>query len=160
MLTPIEFPINVPDTLVAAIPVRIPVNDIAPTMDAAITELVRVVDASGVVVTGDLLAYHHRRRTDTFDCEIAIPIASTIEDNGRVRTIILPAARFVRATYTGPYEGLRGAWREFSEAVKKAGIESDEVFWEHYHRANTPDSDPASFTTVLYRRLLEVSAEP
>ncbi|MFM8472848.1 MAG: hypothetical protein ACKOBV_04905, partial [Candidatus Kapaibacterium sp.] len=72
MLTPIEFPINVPDTLVAAIPVRIPVNDIAPTMDAAITELVRVVDASGVVVTGDLLAYHHRRPTDTFDCEIAI----------------------------------------------------------------------------------------
>jgi effector-binding domain-containing protein len=153
MISSIQHPVHLPATRVAAVHVEIPVTNIAPFMDAAIQELLSTVQASGVPITGDLLSYHRRRPTDTFDCEVAIPIGASIEPQGRVREITLPAAAFVSVTLTGPYEELPQAWAAFTDAVRDAGLVTDDVFLERYSRDNTPDTDPATYQTFLYKRL-------
>lgn len=38
-----------------------------------------------------------------------------------VDELIIPAGRYVRGVYIGPYSGLADAWREFSDAIRGAG---------------------------------------
>ena len=123
-------------------------------MDAAIQELLQTVLGQGVEPIGDLLSYHHRRPTTSFDCEIALPVATPVTESGRVRNSILPAASFVEAVYTGPYDGLPIVWQEFLDAVQHSGCVTDEVFVERYSRDNKPGTDPQTYITRLYKRLV------
>ena len=153
MLSTLSFPVTFPDTPVASIRLEIPREDISTVMDPAISELLAALSDQGIQPAGDLLCYHHRRPTHSFDCEIAIPINASLKDVGRVRNSVLPAASFVSAEYIGPYEGLHSAWQQFIQAIEGSGQFTTEVFFERYHRENMPHADPATYRTTLYKQL-------
>ena len=153
MLHELNHPVRIPETPVASIRVEIPRDAIADVMDAAIGELLQTLLEQGVEPVGDLLAYHHRRPTLSFDCELALPVATPVNETGRVKNSVLPAASFVEAVYEGPYDGLPSAWQEFVDGIKNKGLDTDEVFFERYSRSNTPDKDPSTYVTTLYKRL-------
>jgi effector-binding domain-containing protein len=153
MLSTLNFPVAFPDTPVASIRLEIPREDISTLMDPAISELVAALVDQGIQPAGDLISYHHRRPTHSFDCEIAIPINTTLQDVGRVRNSVLPAASFISAEYVGPYEGLHSAWQEFLLAIAGSGQITTEIFFERYHKENLSHADPATYRTTLYKQL-------
>jgi effector-binding domain-containing protein len=153
MLNQLTFPVSITEISVASIRLEIPREDISTVMDPAISELVAALVDQGIQPAGELISYHHRRPTHSFDCEIAIPINTTLQDVGRVRNSVLPAASFISAEYVGPYEGLHSAWQEFLLAIDGSGQITTEVFFERYHKENLPHADPATYRTTLYKQL-------
>jgi AraC family transcriptional regulator len=68
----------------------------------------------------------------TYDCPDTVPATELRSDAAvvvgpdsvlpvDVDELIIPAGRYVRGVYIGPYSGLADAWREFSGAIRGAG---------------------------------------
>ena len=89
-----------------------------------------------------------------FDFEVGVPVFSPVTPTGRVRPGQLPAAKVARATYTGPYSGLRHAWREFGERAKAQGLKPAGGIWECYVFGPESNPDPSSWRTELNQPLL------
>lgn len=133
----------------ATIHLVIPRQDMGRYMDPAIQEVIAAITAQGLAITGPMFSYHHRRPSDTFDFEIGFPVAQAVQEQGRVKSSSLPAAKVVRAVYQGPYEHLGEAWRALEHRVKEHGITTTGRFWESY--LNNPDEvqDPGGYLTEL-----------
>lgn len=56
-----------------------------------------------------------------FEFETGFPVDKSVTPAGRVVPGTLPAARVARTVYTGPYDQLHHAWREFDERVRADG---------------------------------------
>jgi AraC family transcriptional regulator len=68
----------------------------------------------------------------TYDCPDTVPATELRSDAAvvvgpdsvlpvDVDELIIPAGRYVRGVYIGPYSGLADAWQEFSNAIRGAG---------------------------------------
>jgi len=68
----------------------------------------------------------------TYDCPDAVPATELRSDAAvvvgpdsvlpvDVDELIIPAGRYVRGIYIGPYSGLADAWTAFSDSVRAAG---------------------------------------
>lgn len=138
-----------PETPTAAIRLLIPCEEVNEHMDAAVMELVEAILDQGVEFAGPMVALHFRRPTTLFNCEIAFPIQGSIDPTGRVANSTLPAAKVVRAVYTGPYDGLAQAWGALQQWMSDNGIVGTEMFMERY--LTNPDviEDPAQYQTEL-----------
>lgn len=66
----------------------------------------------------------------------------------------LPAAKVARAIYSGGYEGLPGAWGEFSSWIKANGLKQADDLWELYSVGPQSSPDPANWRTELNRPLM------
>ena len=59
-----------------------------------------------------------------------------------------------RTYYHGPYEGLGGAWGEFSDWIAANGLRPAPDLWESYVTGPESSPDPANWRTELIRPLL------
>jgi effector-binding domain-containing protein len=66
-----------------------------------------------------------------------------------------PALKVVRTVYHGPYEGLDGAWQEFSARTKANGHKTAGDLYECYLVGPESSPDPANWRTELSRPLIE-----
>ena len=71
----------------------------------------------------------------------------------RIRRGTLPAVKVARTIYSGPYEGLPGAWDEFSTWMKKSGLSQAEDLWELYSVGPQSSANPADWRTELNKPL-------
>ena len=101
--------IQTDEQLTAVIHLIIPRAEISNVMGPAITEIMSTIAAQGATITGPCFSYHQKRPTDIFDFEVGFPISRPITPAGRVKMSKLPAAKNVRTTYRGGYEGLGAA---------------------------------------------------
>ena len=106
-----------PERRTATIHLVVPPMDMPKYMDPAIQEVLQVLAEQGVKPMGPLFSYHHRRPADTFEFEIGFAVNGEVKPQGRVKPSTLPASRVVSSLYTGPYEGLGGAWGELERWV-------------------------------------------
>lgn len=67
----------------------------------------------------------------------------------------LPAAKIVRTTYRGDYEGLASAWGEFCAWIKNEGLQVQDSLWESYVVGPVSSPDPTQWCTELNRPLVE-----
>lgn len=141
--------VDSPEVATAAIRLLIPSNEIAEHMDDAVMELVEAILDQDVEFAGPMVALHFRRPTTTFDCELAFPIASPIDEVGRVVNSRLPSVKVVRTVYQGPYEGLAAAWGDLQAWMAANAVVGTEMFMERY--LTNPDvvEDPAQYQTEL-----------
>jgi effector-binding domain-containing protein len=65
----------------------------------------------------------------------------------------LPAARVLRTTYRGGYEGLGDAWGKFFKWIEIQGLEVQESLWESYLSGPEYGPDSADWRTELNRPL-------
>jgi len=109
--------------------------------------------SQGIEPVGAVFAHHFRITPDTFDFELGIKVSSPVKDNGRVRRGALPAGKVARTIYSGPYDGLPGAWDEFGAWMKSNELEQAEDLWELYSVGPQSSPDPAHWRTELNRPL-------
>ncbi len=140
--------------MTATIRFVIPRNEIQKVMGPAIGEVIAAVVAQGIGPAGPVFSHHFRMSPDIFDFEVGVPVTKPVTPVGRVQPSELPAANVMRTIYGGPYEGLGGAWGEFSEWLTANGHSKAENLWEFYVVSPESTSDPEKLETELNRPLL------
>ena len=123
-------------------------------MGPAIGEVIAAVVAQGIGSAGPVFSHHFRMSPDIFDFEVGVPVTMPVTPVGSVQPSELPAAKVMRTIYRGPYEGLGGAWGEFSEWLTANGHSKAENLWEFYLVSPESTSDPEKLETELNRPLL------
>lgn len=137
----------------AVIRLTIPRDKIQSVMGPAIGEVMAAVAAQGIGPAGPVFSYHFKMDPATFDFEVGVPVTKDVSATGRVKPGGLPAAQVARAVYRGPYEGLGGAWCEFTEWVAANGHKPAENLWEFYVKGPESGPDPSQWETELNRPL-------
>jgi effector-binding domain-containing protein len=154
MLEPLQLTQS-PARAAAVIPLRIPLQDLPSVMGPAITELLAALAAQGVAPAGPLFNRVLATDAGVFDMEVGVVVSAPVAPAGRVRPGGLPAARVVRTTYHGPYEGLHAAWGEFKTLVEAQGYPSAPGPWESYVVGPESSPDPAGYRTELNQPLVD-----
>jgi len=80
-------------------------------------------------------------------------LSRPITSAGRVKMSKLPAAKIVRTTYRGGYEGLGAAWAEFCQWIEAEGLNVQDSLWECYLSGPESSPDPDKWRTELNRPL-------
>jgi len=119
----------------------------------AVEELLQVLKGQGVTPKGAIFAHHFRMSADEFDFEMGFVVDGPIKASGRVTPSALPAAKVMRTTYHGGYEGLPGAWGEFDAWMKKEGVQQAAGLWELYAVGPQSTPDPKQWETELNKIL-------
>ena len=135
----------------AVIHLTIPRSEIQNAMGPGHAELMSALQAQGITPTGPWFSHHLRMDPAVFDFEIGVPVISEVKPMGRVQPGQLPAAKVVRTTYHGGYEGLGSAWGEFDKWLKANGHTPADDLWEVYAAGPESGSDPAQWRTELNR---------
>ena len=139
----------------AVIHLTIPRSEIQNAMGPGLNELMSTLKAQGITPTGPWFSHHFRMDPAVFDFEIGVPVASEVKASGRVKPGALPAAKVVRTTYRGGYEGLGAAWGEFESWMTGAGLKASPELWEIYAAGPESGSDPAGWRTELNRPIAD-----
>jgi effector-binding domain-containing protein len=135
----------------AVIRLTVPRNEMMKVFGPAVGELMKALAAQGVEPVGAVFAHHLRMTPEVFDFELGVKIAAPVEATGRVKPGQLPALRVARTIYSGGYEGLPGAWGEFTAWMKAEGLTQAEDLWELYSVGPQSSSNPADWRTELNR---------
>jgi effector-binding domain-containing protein len=141
--------IQTDEQLTAVIHLTIPRAKISNVMGPAIAEVMSTMAAP----KGPCFSYHLKRPSDIFDFEVGFPVNKPITPTGRVKVSKLPAAKIVRTTYRGGYEGLGAAWGEFCAWIETNGLSAQDSLWECYTSGPESSPDPAKWSTELNRPL-------
>jgi effector-binding domain-containing protein len=139
----------------AVIRLTIPRSEMMKQFGPAVGELMATLARQGVAPAGPLFAHHLAMSPDVFDFELGVPVAAPVAPAGRVTPGELPAARVARTVYSGPYEGLPGAWGEFVAWMASNGHHGAEGLWEVYAVGPQVSPNPADWRTELNRPLLD-----
>jgi effector-binding domain-containing protein len=139
--------------LAAVIHITVPRSEMQNVFGPAVSELMAVLAAQGIVPLSAVFAHHLTTSASDFDFELGAIIAGTVTPAGRVKPGQLPAARVARTAYTGPYEGLHGAWTEFEAWMETNGHKPAGSLWEIYSAGPQSTSDPGAWCTELFRPL-------
>lgn len=129
-------------------------RDMPKVFGPAVGELLTTLGAQGIEPVGAIFAHHVKLPSDTFDFELGIKVSSPVTPAGRIEPGELPARRVARAIYTGPYEGLPGAWDAFIAWMDANGHKSAPSLWELYSVGPQSTPDAAQWRTELNRPLL------
>jgi effector-binding domain-containing protein len=152
----IETPkvVETPAELVATIHIETPRLKMQQVMGPGIGEVMAAVKAQGIGPTGPWFAHHLKMTPDAFNFDICVPVSSPATVVGRVKPWQRPALRVVRTIYHGPYEGLGGAWHEFSGWIEANGHKTASDLYERYVVGPESSSDSASWRTELSRPVI------
>ena len=137
----------------AVIRLTSPRSEMPGVFGPAVSELLVALDDQGVEPIGGVFAHHLAMSPETFDFELGIKVSAPVESAGRVRPGRLPAATVARTVYTGPYEGLPGAWHDFEGWMSANGHERAADLWELYSVGPQSTPDSAQWRTELNRPL-------
>lgn len=137
----------------AVIRLTIPRHEMMQQFGPAVGELLTELNAQGIEPIGGVFAHHLQMTADTFDFELGIKVTAPVTDRGRVRRGALPAVKVARTIYSGPYEGLPGAWNEFTSWMKANSVDQAEDLWELYSVGPQSSPDPADWRTELNKPL-------
>ena len=137
----------------AVIHLTVPRNEMMKVFGPAVGEVMKALAAQGTEPAGPVFAHHLRMTAEMFDFEVGVAVAKAVTASGRVKPGVLPAARVARTVYSGGYEGLPGAWGEFTAWMKAQGLTQAEDLWEVYSTGPQASANPADWRTELNRPL-------
>lgn len=152
----IETPqvIEAPAQLVALIHIETPRSTMQQVMGPGIREAMAAVQAQGVGPVGPWFAHHLKMTPEAFDFEICVPVSAPVTAVGRVKPGQRPTLRLVRTLYHGPYEGLGGAWHEFTRWTEANGYKTAGDLYECYIVGPESGPDSADWRTELSRPVI------
>lgn len=137
----------------AVIHLSIPATQMPAEFGPAVGELMSTLAAQGIEPVGAVFAHHLKPPGPVFDFELGVKVTAPVAATGRVKPGALPAARVARATYTGPYEGLGGAWGEFMDWIEANDHKAAPSLWELYSVGPQSTPDTSQWQTELTRPL-------
>lgn len=133
----------------------VPSNQIQKVMGKTLEELRNGIKEQGKTIAGPWFVHHIKPPAQNFDFEVCIPVSEPIEPKERMQAGEWPAMTVVRTVYRGGYEGLSGAWAEFSKWIKTHGHNVESDIWERYLVGPETESDASGWQTEFNCPLVE-----
>jgi effector-binding domain-containing protein len=119
---------------------EVPIAHLRTVFDRGFGEVMRVIRAQRVDVTGPPFGFYPRMPTDTVEVLVGFPVSRPITPDGDVTPFELPGGRVVTGMHVGPYERLE---RSYAELTKWAAAERHALapgMWESY--LSDPGQEP------------------
>jgi len=144
----------------AAIRIRATQPDVSRKAPPLVPEILDWVAANGEQAGPAFFNYTRMDGAD-MDSEIGAPTTRLLAGNDRVATGTRPGGRYVMATYTGDYSGLRGAHEALHAWLSKQGLQprmddgSRMTLLEIYETDPDDLPDPADWITHIAFKLPE-----
>jgi effector-binding domain-containing protein len=135
--------------LAAVVQAEVPMHEIRTVFDRGFAEVVRVVQAQGVAITGPPFGFYPRMPTDTVEVAVGFPVAATVTPDGDVLPFELPGGRVVTGIHVGAYERLEASYRELTEWAAAEGHSLAGHMWESYLTDPRAEPDPATWQTRI-----------
>lgn len=109
------------------------------------------MDRQGAMAAGAPYLVYFNQDMDHLQVEIGIPVAMYVPDTEEIVMSGIPEGQYLRTLYTGPYDGIMGAYQKASEYMKDKGIEVKGGAYECY--LNDPDKVKAEdlMTEILFQ---------
>jgi effector-binding domain-containing protein len=148
--------VNCAPVRAAVVRLSIPRSEIHAAMGPAVKEIVNHVKAQeNTDLAGPMFAHHLLCSDTDFDLEVGFPVSGTTHEDGNSRVYVsaTPSGRAAKTTYTGSYEKLYEAWKEFGDALKEEHPDVQrrgETLWEVYTVGPESNLDAAKWQTELY----------
>jgi effector-binding domain-containing protein len=130
-------------------------EEIRKVMGPGLGEVKAAIAAQGICAAGPWFTHHLRMDPSIFDFEICVPVATPIDQVGRVEAGQWPVTTVARTIFHGNYEGLGGAWGEFDAWIERKGFAPRPDLWECYLVGPETSNDPAAWRTELNRPLVD-----
>ena len=94
-----------------------------------------IMAVAGPAMAGPVVARYRSFDAETgeSDMELAVPVRSAMEAQGRVTPAELPAARAAVIWHVGPYDTLVATWEALGAWMAKEGLTARDAPWEEYH---------------------------
>lgn len=132
----------------------VPANQIQMVMGKTLEELRNGIEEQGKTITGPWFTHHINPPADNFDFEVCFPVSEPVEPKGRMQPGEWPAMTVARTVYRGGYEGLSGAWTEFTKWIKAHSHSVEPDIWERYLAGPETGNDASTWQTELNRPLI------
>jgi effector-binding domain-containing protein len=140
---------TIPSEPAAAVRAEVPMDALRAVFDRGFHEVMRVVQAQGVAITGPPFGFYPRMPTDTVEVVVGFPVAARIAPEADVTPFELPAGRVVTAIHVGSYESLARTYQELAEWAAAEGFSLADHMWEAYLTDPAEEPDPAAWQTKL-----------
>lgn len=136
-------------TTVAALRETIAMADLPLFFDRAYRTVFEALTRQGAATIGPALGIYFGMPSESVDVAAGFPIAASIDPDGDVREILLPAGRAAETVHHGSYGELAQSYQRLEDWMRAEGVTPGEVVWESYETMPTPDADPASMRTRI-----------
>ena len=136
---------------VALIPIVVERGRIGEVMGPGLSELFAALAAQSIVPSGPWFTHHKQITDQTFDFEICLPVEAHVSRSGRVVAGERRAMRAFRAAYSGPYEGLSGAWIALHTQIAQSGQRVARDLFEVYAVGPDASSNADDWRTELIK---------
>lgn len=94
----------------------------------------------GIKCVGAPYAMYFNEDMSNLDVEIGMPVAEKHPDKNNIKSSEIPSGKAAVKLYVGPYSGLKNAYTEFIEWIKKEGLTTKDFCYEVY--IDDPQSTP------------------
>jgi effector-binding domain-containing protein len=86
----------------------------------------------GVQPAGAPYAAYLTWGTSDIELEIGFPVSSSLPPKDNIQSGEIPAGKYARCTYTGPYNKIEPAYKDLTAWVEEQGYEATGVAYEYY----------------------------
>ncbi len=124
----------------AVVRAEVPMEEISAVFDRAFSEVVRIVEAQGLSITGSPFGYYPRMPGATVEVAAGFPTSGAVAPDGDVTPIELPGGQAVRGVHVGPFDSLEQTYGELVEWARGQGLQLGVGMWESY--LTDPDQEP------------------
>lgn len=141
---------------IAAVGMVIPWGQFSEVLGPTFGEIATHLAGTGVAMAGAPLVLYHGMDVTTsgeegdVELEIAIPVATPLVENERVKNSMVPGGIAAYTAHLGPYEEVSGAYQAIQAWLQKFGHESAGMCWEVYMTDPDETPDPADYRTDIY----------
>lgn len=124
-------------------------SEVSKTLATILPEVGAYVSKAGGAMTGPPFTRYHRVGADELDIEAGMPLAKTIQGEGRIQVADLPGGRTAVAWHLGSYHELQKSHKRLEEWMKAQKLEARAAPWEIYWTDPGIEPDPTKWRTQI-----------
>jgi effector-binding domain-containing protein len=107
---------------------QVSMQDFAAAIQPSFVELGDWMERNGIEHAGPrMIRYHAIDSAGNLDVEMAVPVAASVQGEGRINRGAMPAGRYAKVLYTGPYDGLYEA-----NSALVGWAETNGIAWDNW----------------------------
>lgn len=118
--------------LVLSVRTRTPVEKLPDLIGREYQKIFRYMQEFGEVPSGAPFVGYFNMDMNDLDIEIGFPVSKALPGNKEINSSQIPAGTYATMIYTGPYGGLKEAYRELSEWLQKNQWTPSYLAYEFY----------------------------
>lgn len=128
---------------------ELPMEELPTLFHRAFGEVMAVVGAQGLVITGPPFGFYPHAPGATVEVAAGFPVSGPVEPAGDVVPIQLPAGRAVTGVHVGPFEGLHETYDELLNWARAREVELADGMWESYLTDPAAEPDQSKWRTAI-----------